>query len=127
MLDDDIAIIESFFPFLLINKREDGWTLFFFRMLLLLWFAAYWYNESGFPLPISQTGEFVNDIFDWGKDKMVGNDTNAIQYTGKGHRSLHDILKMTEEYEREEKEERERQEEEEREREEEERREKEDL
>lgn len=35
---------------------------------------------------------------------MVGNDTNALQYTGSGHQSLDEILKMTEEYEQEERE-----------------------
>ena len=57
-------------------------------------------------------------MFEWGKDKMIGNETNQLQYTGQGHQSLDDILKMTEEYEREEKE---RKEEEEREKEQEER------
>ena len=41
MLSDDLGIIESFFPFLLVNVREDGWPLFFFRMLMILCFAAY--------------------------------------------------------------------------------------
>mmetsp|Transcript_3398 Transcript_3398/g.2850 ORF Transcript_3398/g.2850 Transcript_3398/m.2850 type:complete len:125 (+) Transcript_3398:374-748(+) len=41
LLDDDIGLIESFFPFLLINRREDGWPLFAFRIFMILCFAAY--------------------------------------------------------------------------------------
>lgn len=40
---------------------------------------------------------------------MVGNETTQLQYTGKGHRSLDDILEMTKEYEEEERRQREEQ------------------
>ena len=36
LLDDDAGLLDSFFPFLLINRREDGWPLFFFRILMIL-------------------------------------------------------------------------------------------
>lgn len=41
MFDDDVGIVESFFPFLLINRRVDGWPLFFFRILMVAVFALY--------------------------------------------------------------------------------------
>ena len=123
MLCDEMPIIESFYQILAFQRRGDGWPLFFFRMLLILCIAAYGYNEAGFNFSIAQTVEIYTDAFNWGRDKMVGNATNQLQYTGQGHQSLDDILKMTEEYEQEEKA---RKEEEEREKEEE-MREKEDL
>mmetsp|Transcript_34332 Transcript_34332/g.33950 ORF Transcript_34332/g.33950 Transcript_34332/m.33950 type:complete len:244 (+) Transcript_34332:32-763(+) len=41
MLDDDIAILDSFLPLLYVSRRHDGWTVFFFRMFLLLCLGAY--------------------------------------------------------------------------------------
>lgn len=103
LFDDDASIIESFLPFLLINRREDGWPLFAFRVMMVLCFAMYVYSNSGLPLPFEETVETFNEIFEWGRDKMVGNETTQLQFTGK-HDTLDDILKMTEEQEREEEE-----------------------
>lgn len=109
LFDDDAGILDSFVPFLLINVREDGWMIFIVRILMVFLFAGYVYQHAGLPLPIDETVETFNEIFEWGKDKMVGNETQQIMHTGKGaHESLDDILKMTEEYEREEAEEKER-------------------
>jgi len=41
MFDDQAGIIDSFIPLLLINRREDGWAMFVFRLLLVLMFAMY--------------------------------------------------------------------------------------
>lgn len=117
LFDDDAGIIDSFVPLLLINRREDGWGLFLVRVVMILGAGMYLYTHSGLPLPFDEINETFNEIFEWGKDKMVGNETTSLQYTGKGsHHTLDDILKMTEEYEREEQEERQRKEREERDR-----------
>jgi len=58
---------------------------------------AFW-DESGFPSPVVTISDLVNDAFEWGKDKMVGNETTSLQFAGKGHKSIDDILKMTEDF-----------------------------
>lgn len=50
---------------------------------------------------VKDVHEILNDSFDWGFDKVVGNDTNALTIKG-GHgkyADIDEILKMTEESE----------------------------
>ena len=109
MFDDDLGIIESFIPILLVARRQDGWAMFAFRIFLVLMLALYAYgiyhdpqkraefwNESGVPSPVATVVDLFNDVFEWGKDKMIGNETSSLQVSGKGHKSLDDVFKMTE-------------------------------
>lgn len=72
MFDDDVGLVDSFLPLLLINRREDSWPIFAFRCLMVLAFALYWYHSAGFPLPVDEAVLTFNEIFEWGKDRMVG-------------------------------------------------------
>jgi translocation protein SEC62 len=112
LFDEEEGIIDSFIPFLSVSRRNDGWDMFIIRIFVIVLFAIFCYKESGLPLPINATLDIYNDVFEWGKDKMVGNETTALQYNSNSRPSLEDILKATEDY-KEEEEERMRQEEEE--------------
>jgi translocation protein SEC62 len=108
LFDDDAGLIESFVPVLLINRRDDSWLVFALRLVMIASFAGYCYTQAGFPLPLDSSFEIYNDVFEWGKDKMVGNETTSLQYAGNHRPTLEDILKATEDYEKEEQEEKER-------------------
>lgn len=109
MFDDDLGILDSFIPLLLCARRQDGWPMFVFRIILIIMFCLYAYgiyndpqkknefwNESGLPSPVATVVDLFNDVFEWGKDKMIGNETTSLQFANKGHKSLDDVLKMTE-------------------------------
>lgn len=104
LFDEEEGIIDSFIPFLSIERRNDGWDMFLVRIFVIVLFAILCYKESGLPLPIDATIDIYNDVFEWGKDKMVGNETNALQINPNSRPSLEDILKATEEYKEEEEE-----------------------
>lgn len=110
---DDKGVLESFMPFLSIKRMRDSWPVTIFRCLLIIVIGLYCYQENTIPLPIETTIKGVNAFFDYGKDKLIGNDTNAISQHGKTTHSIDDIIRMTEEEDKREKEERERVEEEE--------------
>ncbi len=99
--DDSKGLIGSFIPFLEYGYRKDGWTMFVFRIMfgVFLAFGTYHWFTTGFDPEELQS--MIIDSFDWGKDKIVGNNTNALQVKG-GHgkySNIDDIIRMTEEQE----------------------------
>ena len=76
MFDDHLGIIDSFKPFYSFSVRKsDGIWLIIGRIFLFLMFALTIFHYTTAGLPIEEFSSLLTDSFDWGKNKVVGNNT----------------------------------------------------
>lgn len=101
LYDDSAGIISTFFPLYTFSCwKDDGFGMLIFWAMIGIVFvvcAAHYIQVFSFD----ELADIYNDTFYWTKDKIVGNNTNALTIKG-GHGkygSIEDIIWMTEEQE----------------------------
>ena len=89
------------YPFVSFVIRKDGLPMYIVRAFVFALLAGIGYWLVNYGWDIEQFKSIYSDTFDWSRDYIIGNNTNALQVKGGfgKYADIDEIMRLTEEEE----------------------------